>query len=202
MAETRTENLKRIKKEKRNLYLMAAVKTFQEKGFHETRVKDITDRAGTSVGNFYRYFKGKEEIFEFLIENFNVLIQNKLKELLKHDIPPIPAIQTLFRDLIKIFEEKSNVALIFIDQMAGINKKYAELKQKYMNEGIDNVDKIISHLLKIGFIREQNSHLTSTLWVNAIFDTFSWWIKSGKKVPKEKLIIELTDFLVKGTVTK
>ena len=202
MNETRAENLKKIKSEKRNLYLMAAVKTFQEKGFYETRVKDITDRASTSVGNFYRYFKSKEEIFEVLIENFNKLIQGKLLDLSNEEIPRISSIKKLFAELIKIFEEKSNVALIFIDQMAGINKKYAELKQGYMNEGIENVDKILSHLQKIGFIREQNSKLTSTLWVNGIFDTFSWWIKSGKKVPKDKLIKYLTDFLVKGTVTK
>ncbi len=202
MTEIRAENLKKNKKEKRNLYLMAAVKTFQEKGFYETRVKDITDSAGTSVGNFYRYFKSKEEIFEFLIENFNNLIQNKLLELLNYEIPPIPAIKKLFGELLKIFEEKSNVALIFIDQMAGINKKYAELKASYMNTGIENVDKIITKLHKIGFIRDQNTKLTSALWVNSIFDTFSWWIRSGKKVSKDQLVNDLTDFLVKGTVTK
>ena len=93
MTIKKAEKLEKIKKEKRNLYLMAAVKTFQENGFHETRVKDITDRAGSSVGNFYRYFKSKEEIFELLIYEFNKLIQNKVLELLNYDIPPKEAIK-------------------------------------------------------------------------------------------------------------
>jgi len=202
MASTRKDKVEREKEKRRKSYLMAAVKSFQEKGFYETRVKDITTLAGTSVGNFYRYFNSKEEIFEVLIDNFNNLIQNKVLELLEYEVPPIPSIKKLFGDLIKIFEEKSNVALIFIDQMAGINKKYAELKETYMNTGIENVDKIITKLHDVGFIRDQNTTLTASLWVNGIFDAFSWWIRSGKKISKDELIEDLTDFLVRGTVSK
>lgn len=39
---------------------------FAEQGYHNTAVKDIVDRAQVSVGSFYFYFKGKEELFEEL----------------------------------------------------------------------------------------------------------------------------------------
>ncbi|WP_035750700.1 TetR/AcrR family transcriptional regulator [Parafrankia discariae] len=36
---------------------------FAEKGYHETRVADIAERAGLSHGSFYHYFDSKEQIF-------------------------------------------------------------------------------------------------------------------------------------------
>jgi AcrR family transcriptional regulator len=41
----------------------AAAAVFAEKQFLDTNVSDITRRAGTAHGTFYRYFESKEEIF-------------------------------------------------------------------------------------------------------------------------------------------
>jgi AcrR family transcriptional regulator len=41
----------------------AAAEVFAEKQFLDTNVSDITRRAGTAHGTFYRYFESKEEIF-------------------------------------------------------------------------------------------------------------------------------------------
>ncbi|HEY6530991.1 MAG TPA: TetR/AcrR family transcriptional regulator [Acidimicrobiales bacterium] len=43
--------------------LDAAATTFAAQGFHETRVDDIVEAAGTSHGTFYRYFANKEAVF-------------------------------------------------------------------------------------------------------------------------------------------
>ena len=37
---------------------------FEEKGYHATRIVDITDNAGVALGNFYRHFDNKNDIFE------------------------------------------------------------------------------------------------------------------------------------------
>jgi AcrR family transcriptional regulator len=43
--------------------LDAATTTFATQGFHDTRVDDIVELAGTSHGTFYRYFENKEAVF-------------------------------------------------------------------------------------------------------------------------------------------
>jgi len=40
----------------------AAFDLFEEQGFHETTVEDITARAGTGRTTFFRYFPGKEDV--------------------------------------------------------------------------------------------------------------------------------------------
>ncbi len=199
---SRKERTEKIKEEKRSLYLVAAVETFQKKGFNDTRVKDITDLAGTSVGNFYRYFNSKEEIFETLIEEFYIDIMDKLEKLLKYDVPPVKLIKTLYREYICVFKQHGNAALIFVNQMGGINQKYAKMKEEYLQQGYKTVEKIITKLLNVGFIRPQNPKLTAMIWVDLLFQTFSYGAKTGFELSDEEYINDLVDFLVKGTVSK
>jgi len=43
--------------------LRAAKETFEEDGFLDARISDISERAGLSHGSFYTYFDSKEEVF-------------------------------------------------------------------------------------------------------------------------------------------
>ncbi|MEY3370526.1 MAG: hypothetical protein RLZZ361_1196 [Cyanobacteriota bacterium] len=48
--------------------LSTAKNVFAKKGFHQVKVKDITDSAGLGYGTFYLYFKDKKEVFYALVE--------------------------------------------------------------------------------------------------------------------------------------
>jgi len=47
----------------RDKLLEGARKAFEENGYHATRIIDITENAGVALGNFYRHFSSKNEIF-------------------------------------------------------------------------------------------------------------------------------------------
>lgn len=59
----RTDEDKRKKSER---ILLAAREIFVDRGFHETTVEMITERAGVSIGTFYVYYKNKIEIYKAL----------------------------------------------------------------------------------------------------------------------------------------
>lgn len=48
----------------------AMIKLFLEKGYEGTSIRDITDAAGYSVGSFYRHWKGKNEAFMELWDEY------------------------------------------------------------------------------------------------------------------------------------
>ena len=52
----------------RNQLLQAARQILLEKGYHNTKVVDIIERAGCGHGTFYDYFKGKEDVLLALLE--------------------------------------------------------------------------------------------------------------------------------------
>lgn len=48
--------------------LDAALELFSTQGFRATSVREIAEHAGLSVGNVYHHFRGKEELFQRLID--------------------------------------------------------------------------------------------------------------------------------------
>jgi AcrR family transcriptional regulator len=52
----------------------AAKAVFEESGFLDARVSDISDRAGLSHGSFYHYFDAKEQVFRELAEAQEALL--------------------------------------------------------------------------------------------------------------------------------
>ncbi|HEV3383061.1 MAG TPA: TetR/AcrR family transcriptional regulator [Trebonia sp.] len=54
----------------RTALLRAAREVFEEKGFDEARIADITARAGAAYGSFYTYFGSKEAVFRELVQDF------------------------------------------------------------------------------------------------------------------------------------
>ncbi len=52
------------KEQKRQKLMNSAMDLFIERGYKTPTVEMITERAGTSVGTFYLYFRGKDEIYK------------------------------------------------------------------------------------------------------------------------------------------
>lgn len=51
--------------------LDAAAAEFGERGFHDTGITHITQRAGVALGTFYTYFDSKEEVFRALVRDMS-----------------------------------------------------------------------------------------------------------------------------------
>jgi AcrR family transcriptional regulator len=192
-----------IKKEKRDLFILSALTVFEEKGFNNTRIKDITKRANTSVGNFYNYFNSKEEVIEVIASGLAELMVSKFKELFyytkENKYPPISAVKNLFRGYAKMFREKKETFLIFFEQMGGMDQKYRAKRDEILDNFTDEVEKIISKLIEFG-ARKQNPTITARVWTSTVLGVFIWWIRSGFEIEEEELIENLTDFLVRGTM--
>ena len=56
------------------LLLDAAAAEFGEKGFHETSVVSITQRAGVALGSFYTYFASKDALFRAVVRDMSALV--------------------------------------------------------------------------------------------------------------------------------
>lgn len=83
----------------------AALRVFGKRGYENTKILDIAVDAKVSVGNIYRYYKSKEEIFysvvpESLLEKLKNISNNKI----------------IFAEDKESNENKSNYKLQFVDE--------------------------------------------------------------------------------------
>ena len=66
------------KEAKKDKIIEKSMELFREKGYHTTKVEEITKALGISKGNFYTYFASKEEV---LYEILNIMKNEKIRML-------------------------------------------------------------------------------------------------------------------------
>lgn len=86
-----------LKDEVRNRISEAALQEFSEKGYLDASMRTIAAKAEVSLGNLYRYFKNKEELFNHLIEPIHSMLMDEGKVTDHNDIRTLYAIDSLER---------------------------------------------------------------------------------------------------------
>ena len=66
---TKTVTTTKEKDRKRKEIILEAIRVFSQKGYHRTKVSDITDALHISTGTFYIYFKNKRDLFIEVIDD-------------------------------------------------------------------------------------------------------------------------------------
>src|SRR4051812_40902101 len=63
--------------------LDAARDEFGERGFSDSSIVGITQRAGAALGTFYTYFDSKEAVFQALVKDMSVQVRDHVAPVLK-----------------------------------------------------------------------------------------------------------------------
>ena len=72
----------------RDALVAAARVVFERDGYADSRLVDIAAEAGCSVGTFYTWFDGKDEVFAAVLEQAQKLVGfNELGAVLAADVP-------------------------------------------------------------------------------------------------------------------
>ncbi len=201
MTEDKSKRLELLKEDRRKIYLRAAAKVFQEKGFHGTTVKDITDAAGTSVGNFYHYFETKEQVFQVLVEDFHKFLFTQFHDLAKYEIPPLSAIKRVMQNLLIHLKDQKEIVFIFLEQIGGINREFQEMRNKIQDQYVEELEGIIARGHKISRITDQNARIAAIGWITTFLETYHYWGRKNFDMKVEDVVSGLANFLLYGTGT-
>lgn len=169
--------MSRIVTDKRQHILDVAKELFATKGYSATGIREIAEKAGLSLGNFYNYFKNKEDLFTCLLDP-DIMIQHmdEIKQMINTQFP------NNFKDIIKtvktlVDRDFQKFRLIFID-LTEFNGKHT--------------DRILDRIIKES-TQTFNENIKSTIVGTVIKnEDYTFYIKA--------FIISLLSFFVIGRV--
>ena len=131
------------KEEKKRKIIDVSFDLFKEKGFKETTIQDIVDKAGIAKGTFYLYFKDKYDLQEYLITK-------KSEQLFKD------AIEYVNKKDIKDYKERFISIIDYIIDDFVNDKSLLLLISKDLSLGVfgDRMSNLVDNEVSIGILEE------------------------------------------------
>jgi AcrR family transcriptional regulator len=140
----------RISNEKQEKILNIAINEFAEKGFLNSRIKEIAIRADISYGSMYSYFPTKDDLLRTIILRNIEFQKNVFKETITGDDDIFSDIKSFFLVTLKIAEEKPELIAIWRDIAQSYHTKFLSEILELEKEGLN----IISDLIRTGIDRK------------------------------------------------
>jgi AcrR family transcriptional regulator len=115
--------------DKRRLAIVeSALAVFSRKGFYASRVEDICAAAGISRATFYRYFEGKDDVFDALIELMSAEVLTTVEHLgaVTPDARGRATISNWIGDLVAITERWGTV----VDEVVRPQENFSDARSR------------------------------------------------------------------------
>jgi len=159
-----------LKKNKREKILKAAISSFAQKGYHDTSISKIINKAGIARGTFYLYFENKRQIFDSILENLIVEIDRCIKkiEIGRERQNPLEQLKDNLRRIFTLFVENPELSKILLRHAAGLDKESDQKITEFYNNIADKIEDALKLGIKMELIRDCNPRITSFLILGSI----------------------------------
>ena len=129
---------------KKELIVSSAKKVILEKGYKNISVEDITNEAGIAKGSFYTYFKSKNLVIDYILEEVIAKRKNEFKLDKRKSLEN--TIKSLVRTRIKFDDEKLKENLVLVNlfrNVASLDEKTLMLLKELEKVIIERMESII-----------------------------------------------------------
>lgn len=192
-----------LKEEVKNNIISAAVREFGDKGYHDASMRTIAANAGVAIGNVYRYFKNKDELFNTIVEPVYTKFTSMVFELYQSH-QPVPEIHLMAEDItdniMEFFAKYETELFILIYKSKG--SKFENLKEELIRLVDHRIKSELAPVLKEhGIVLEDEYifYVVSATFIEGMFMIISKY-KEPDKIKEQigKLMIIFFDDFYKN----
>lgn len=108
----------------------AAIKVFSIEGYDSAIVEEIASEAGVAKGTLYYNFKGKEEIFRFVIDEGMKLIKNEVLDAIKDIDDPLEKLKISAKVQLRYVYNNKEFFRVIMSQIWGDKNRHQEMRQE------------------------------------------------------------------------
>ena len=190
---TRVKN-KELVVRRREQIVLAAIKLFARKGFHETNLRELAEEAGISHGNIYDYVGTKQDIFFLVHEFINTLATEKMIRSTENIIDPLERLRRLVRTEFDLMYEWSDAILLLIQETHILDKPHLKALLKTEKSRVSRIEDTLQECIDKGRIRNVNVRIVGNV-IKSMTETWvsKRWDLRGHvdRMEMEKAIIDL-----------
>ncbi len=193
--------LKDIRKDQ---IMNAAQSVVVSKGYDQSRMDDIVEKAQLSKGAIYWYYKSKKEVYLSLVDYWFKEYSTGVLERLKKNKSASNQLKTLFEYFIKQFDKNPATFKILIEfwRMSGLDPDFNIKVQEIYSQFLEYIIEIIEEGIDTGEFKKVDPRITAlSILINIEgIHWFTLFDKSG--VEAHEYIDTISEFILNGLKKK
>jgi AcrR family transcriptional regulator len=180
---------------KRQEIIKQAIRVFSQKGYHQTKIVDITSQLKISTGTFYLYFKNKRDLFIEVIDDVFRYIVGEAAIAIKGENDFQERLKIRGRVFYKNYTKYSEILNQLRAELASEEQWPAEKIQKIYHGLTQPVIREIEAAVKEGIIRKIDPDLLAYA-MTGLIEIMSLRLSLDNKYNLEKIFDFITDLLI------
>jgi len=190
----------KIKNDKKNQILDAALQIFVKKGYSETRMDDIVQESGMSKGAIYHHYSSKKDLFLELIDYWEVYCFPNILDKKYKNKSASGKLREIVKDIIVTFKKKKYVFLAELEIWSLSNHDDVvrnKTKLLYMN-----LLQLFSNIIQDGIEKKEFKNINVRIAALSIMTSLQgviWFsIFENSELSAEEYLTEVMEFIIVG----
>ena len=191
-----------LKDEVRSSIAEEALKEFTLKGYEGASVRNIAKNSNTSVGNLYKYFSSKEDLYENVIGSVYHRLVDYIKRFDRVELNEKAELTfyQLMEEIMEIFNESSGSISILLNQSQG--SKYENCKSIF----VDFTTRIVTERMKYELSikgKRLRDNFSIYLVSNSLVESIAIIVRTRQDgVEVRRLILNIIDIFLTDIINK
>lgn len=176
----------------RALLVKAARAVFEEKGFEETRIGDITAAADVAHGTFYTYFSSKHELFREVVAVLVADFQAEAHSLPASGDDPLSRIERANRGYLRAYRRNARMMGV-LEQAAILDPDVREIRLESRRHWVIRAEKEFRRWQDAGLMSPDVDPYYAASALGGMVDRFALnWLVLGEAFEEEQAVTTLT----------
>jgi AcrR family transcriptional regulator len=191
------KDLEEIKKEKQSVIFDAALKVIKEKGFHQSRIADIAERAGVSYGLVYHYFQNKQALFDEIFGLWSAGLDRFLDGIIKSQETFQLKLRNLVHYFLNTYQQKPDLIHFFITQISRSTSNLTETRLDHFRKFFVLIEAILLQGQKQKILRSDfEARYLTYIFLGAMETFLSVMVLGEEKIKNDRQKEKITDFIL------
>jgi TetR/AcrR family fatty acid metabolism transcriptional regulator len=155
-------------KGKREAILASAFEIFNEKGFHNTKIEEIAQRAGVGKGTVYLYFSSKEDLLREMMKEVVLHKLSVIRQRMAAAASPRERLYALFRTHFEFLRRNRNMVYLSSRDFGFVDDELEQWLHQQKRAFLDELQRLVEAGMACGQFRSMDARLAAALLFSAL----------------------------------
>lgn len=164
---------------------LAAVKLFEQKGYHATSVQDIADEVGLQKGSLYHYIHSKEDLLLQIAHQAITEFNQRLERILEADIPAREKLVQAIENHLTVSISNLQTTTVLLREAFSLGEHPHQMIQDLTDRYVELWTNILHEGDKNGEFKLQDAKITALAILGSCNWIYRWYRTDGRLSAKQ-----------------